>query len=181
MANEERGLGPSRLNAEAGELTEEERYEEAISLLEKALCLDPGNPLILYNLALALKASGKSGRAENILAGIAELAPEGKASDSLRSAALTLLGLIQYESGNKPEAERLYVKAIGLDNENPDPRNDLGVIMFVSERYAEAKALFEEAARLAPTSEDILINLRDVHYELARIAEASEAGKKEIG
>jgi Flp pilus assembly protein TadD len=169
----------ARLNAEAYEAKADGDASEAITLLEKALSLDPGNSAIHYNLALALKDAGDPERSERILTAMEGRARGIEAERAILSAALTLKGLISYEGGNREEAEKLYAEAIRLDPANPDPKNDLGVLMFAAGRYLDAKELFEEAARLDPTSEDILVNLRDTIAELGPLAE--RAGKEEKG
>jgi Flp pilus assembly protein TadD len=166
-----------QLNAEADDFSREGNFDEAIAALEKALTLDPGNPIILYNLAYNLKAAGETGRAERILLELAEPSRGRERTKALRAAALTLLGLLHYETGGTSDAEDLYERAIELDPTNSDAWNDLGVLRFASGDFAEAKRDFEKAAELDPTSEDILVNMRDTDDELERIMEKPRGGE----
>jgi tetratricopeptide (TPR) repeat protein len=65
-------------------LHEQKRSKEAIPYLEKAATLEPESPLIVYNLALALDASGERERALETWKRLVEFDPDGEFADVAR-------------------------------------------------------------------------------------------------
>ncbi|MEZ5962259.1 MAG: serine/threonine-protein kinase [Planctomycetota bacterium] len=120
---------------------------EAVLQFEIAQALQPRSFGTLINLGLAYDLAGVPARAAPILEQALTLDPESVL-------ALSNLAGLRRDQGNLPEAERLFRKALDLAPEDAAVRIVLGltvrdqaVAAGQQERFAEAIALFEQAAR----------------------------------
>jgi tetratricopeptide (TPR) repeat protein len=156
------------LNNRACAFMESGKAAKATGLLEKALCLDPWQAEISLNLAYALKADGRPGRALEILRRV----------QAGQAGAKALEGLIHYEAGDYDSAEACYAAALAVDPGHRDALNDLGVLRFVRGDYPSACDCFEKAVAADPDSADAWFNLADACRELGRAARAAEADKR---
>jgi tetratricopeptide (TPR) repeat protein len=159
------------LNAEAIELTNSGQYDEAVVLFEKAITLDPGNALILFNLAVVHRKTGNQGKAVELLRKVVEL-------DRQNADAWTELGLALYDAQDYKGAEDCYRTAVEADPKNARAWNNRGVVRFVSGDYVKAREFFTRAVAIESDYFDALFNLHDACEELGDEEGAEEAARR---
>jgi len=146
------------LNDSGIALTEAKRPDEAILVFQKALKLEPENPLLWLNLGIAQQHTGDYEEALSSFLNALSI------NDNLDDAWLSM-GLIHYEQKQFALAEDCYHFALSRNENSPKIWNNLGVLYFVQQFYEEARHCFEEAVALLPMYEEALFNLRDVCRE----------------
>jgi tetratricopeptide (TPR) repeat protein len=118
--------------------------EQVVEALDRALALDPDNPMALEGRAgLRAGLQGDITGAYDDLQRAVVLAP---GSSSLWNS----LGLIQSERGAHREAEAALKHAIALDPEDPVGYANLAIIYLDQDRLAEAKEAIDEALERDP-------------------------------
>jgi tetratricopeptide (TPR) repeat protein len=142
------------LNDSGIALTEANRPAEAVPLFQKALDMEPENPLLWLNLGIARQRLGDYDEALASL-GHALLLKDGLAE------AWVAMGLIFYERGEFDLAEECYLSALIRDELSAKAWNNLGSLHFATCRYEAARHCFEEALSIAPLFYDAVYNLRD--------------------
>ena len=155
------------LNNSGIALTEANRPIDAIPLFQRALSMEPENPLLWLNLGIAQQHTGDYEEA-------IESFQRAIGIDPHLTEAWLSMGLIFYEMKEFTLCESCYNSALlGGDN---DPRlwNNIGVLNFTLGQYAEARKYFEEAVSLMPHYYDALYNLRDTCRELGDYRAAAE-------
>jgi tetratricopeptide (TPR) repeat protein len=105
------------------------------------------------------------------------------ALDPQRAGRYFNLGALQYQKGDKAEAEETFIKAVELDPKNLIPRIGLADFYAVENRNAEAERVYKEALALDPVNlranraiASFYIRsgkLRDAENHLVRVAETS--------
>lgn len=140
-------------------LTEADRPSEAIPLFQKALLLEPANPLLWLNLGIAQYRAGDYDEAESSL-------ERSISIDSSCAETLCSLGLLSYARERYDEAERFYREALDRDPSAARCWNNLGVLYFVEGAVPEARECFEKAVTLNPHYYDAVFNLRDACAEM---------------
>ena len=155
------------LNDSGIALTEANRPNEAISLFQKALVMEPANPLLWLNLGIAQQ---KTGEYEEAL----ESFQKAAFIDDDMADAWSSMGLIYYELEAFDSAEECYRTSLERDSNSPKTWNNLGVLYFSEGSYEEARYCFEEALSLMPIYYDALYNLRDTCRELHDYRAAAE-------
>ncbi|MDR1654874.1 MAG: tetratricopeptide repeat protein [Treponema sp.] len=158
------------LNSSGIALTEANRPYEAISLFEKALIIEPENPLLWLNLGIARQRTGDYEAAVECFYQTVNI-------DNFISEAWVSLGLIYYELEQFELAENCYCSALQVEENDPKVWNNMGALYFTLGNNEEARRCFEEAVRLAPMYYDALYNLRDTCMELNDYRAASEFGR----
>lgn len=157
----------SFLNDSGIALTEANRPNEAISLFQKALIMEPENPLLWLNLGIAQQRTGDY---EEALSSF----QRALCIDDNLAEAWVSMGLIHYELEQFDSAEECYQAALSRDKDVPKTWNNLGVLYFVEGSYEEARHCFEKAISLVPLYRDALYNLRDTCRELQDFRAAAE-------
>jgi tetratricopeptide (TPR) repeat protein len=155
-------------------LTEANRPNEAISLFQKALSMDPENPFLWMNLGIAQQRTGDYEEA------LGSFQRAVYIDDDLADA-WNSMGLIFYELEQFDSAEECYQSALMRDRDAPKTWNNLGVLYFVEGCYEGARHCFEEAVSMAPLFYDALYNLRDACRELRDYRAAAEFGRSLSG
>ena len=155
------------LNNSGIALTEANRPNDAIPLFQRALAMEPENPLLWLNLGIAQQRTG--GYEEAIDSFQRALGIDPQLSEAWLS-----MGLIFYEMEEFELCSNCYNSAL-VDGDN-DPRlwNNIGVLNFTLGQYGEARKCFEEAVSLMPHYYDALYNLRDTCRELGDYRAAAE-------
>ncbi|MSV28330.1 MAG: tetratricopeptide repeat protein [Bryobacterales bacterium] len=197
------GATPEVLANLGAVLVQQERFSEAIAHYKQAIVLAPKmNPLRL-NLGLAyLKSGDRAGALAEFSAGLRQ-GPPNRQLRQLR--ALTLLELERFEEaaieyaklmpgdvsvrlglataytrlGKEPEAQ----KALGalLDRRDSAEVEMLrGQAMFAENRFDEARAAFQLAARLNPKLETVHFHLGAIYWKQQQTAEALEEWRLEL-
>jgi tetratricopeptide (TPR) repeat protein len=157
----------AQLNDSGIALTEANRPHEAINLFEKALVIDPLNPLLWLNLGIAQQRTGEYHAALDSFQRSINI-------DDYQTDAWGAMGLIYYELKQFEMAEDCYLTAICRDRSSPKIWNNLGVLFFTQGSYEEARDCFEEALSLFPHYYDALYNIRDTCRELEDYRAAAE-------
>jgi tetratricopeptide (TPR) repeat protein len=156
-----------QLNDSGIALTEANRPYEAISMFQKALLIDPGNPLLWLNLGIAQQRTGEYQVALDSF-------QRSLYIDDTMADAWGAMGLIYYELEQFEEAIDCYEAALTRDQCSPKIWNNLGVLYFSQGSYEEARSCFEQALSIFPHYYDALYNLRDACRELNDYKAAAE-------
>ncbi len=99
-------------------------------------------------------------RMQRHLEGEGEALYAARAFDELEAgAALLEKAESDMKAGRPAEALRSFLDAVEKRPENPQALNGLGIIAFAQNRFDDSFRLFEQAARLNPQDQDILLNL----------------------
>ncbi len=120
--------------------------ERNIKLLEKQLIdetKDP-DPRTFYYLAGTYMDAGDTESAKQLFADYLTLS----GWDQERSAAHTKLGRIYFEEGNRAEAKKNFMQAIGEDPTDPEPRVEMGSLELDLKQYAKAVNWLEGVVKM---------------------------------
>ncbi len=156
-------------------------YDSADRILTEVLGKDPQQPLALDYLGTILFLRHDLAGARATFAELLQAAP-------YYATAYVELGHAEALLGNRPEAERLYRRAMEVDPSNPRPARELGILMLGEGKFDAAEELLQQALRLDSTDLFALSALgeasaRQQHYQeaadiLQRALQAAPAGKK---
>ena len=144
------------------------KQAEGIQLLELLLSRHPDDPLVLYNLGLALSDAGRLARAEQCFRQAAELDPK----DTNIPVAL---GVALGRMGRSDEAVEVLRAAITQDQQNPWAHRNLGAMLLKTERSAEAIPHFQKATKLLSNDQLSWLGLADACRLAGRAQEAQDA------
>lgn len=159
--------------------------ERAVTELERAASLKPDLPFVHMNLGIAYMRMGKSARAEEEFR--RDIAIEPDVADTYE-----LLGDFYLRTGKEQEAEQSFHEALRRNARMPGSLVGLAKIYLQQEKYREALATIDRAAKLAPNAENVHFLRGRILTKLGRRAEAQEelaaaarmenaAGAKEAG
>lgn len=110
------------------------------------------SPLVLQNLASALREAGREEEAAALFAKLRAGAPGSPAAHALA-------GEESFESGDFAGAERAWARALSLNPDMPGVRVNHGLALYKLGRHGEAEAEFAAAAAAAPGNADAWHNL----------------------
>lgn len=166
-----------KLNEEANKLYSGEKYKEAEQLYQKAIALNPSDPVLYSNLADAQSKQGKFKDAELTYRKAIEADPsnidykiragnaifdQGRLSDARNyyqelvasnPGIATLyfnLGYIQAQGGDYKDAEKNYRKSIELYSNDVNYYYNLGLLLEKQGRYSEAAKEYQSAMKVHP-------------------------------
>ena len=154
--------------AEALELLEIDKVEQAIALLEENAKDAPEDAINHWNLASVHLALEQGEAALPPLRKAAALEPENS------EYARTLAG-VELLMGNTAAAEVLLGKLVKTNPEMPEIHYQLGLLHIAAGRTPEALASMKEAARLDPKAPEPWTRLALLHVEAQRWPDAREA------
>ncbi|MDR0322987.1 MAG: tetratricopeptide repeat protein [Treponema sp.] len=157
----------ANLNNSGIALTEANRPFEAIPLFQKALAIEPENPLLWLNLGIAQQKTGDYPDA------IESFRRSINIDDDLAEAWHSM-GLIYYEMKEFELAEECYLCALARFEYDPKTWNNLGVLFFNKNNLEEARNCFERSVSICPQYYDAIYNLRDTCRELGDYRAAAE-------
>lgn len=126
----------------------ERSFQRNIKLLEKQLeaeSKDP-DPRTFYYLASTYMDAGQTEAAKELFADYLTLS----GWDQERCVAETKLGRIFLSEGNRAEAKRHFMLAIGEDPDNPDPRVEMGSLELDMQQFRKAQVWLEGVLKLRP-------------------------------
>ncbi len=142
-------------------LVAENRYDEAIAPLERAVEVMPDFELVMMKLGVVNIQLRNPREAERWLNRAREVNPR------LRSL-YYLLALACQQQGKIPAAIRHYQQSIELEPNVYESYANLGMLYASESNFAEAVQQFEIAARLRPDSDEARANLQWAQRELSK-------------
>ena len=151
------GPGPDRYGVLGALYLQEDRLDQAVDLLEKALALDPKDPDVCNNLGVAYRKKGMLDDA------IAQYRKAIELDPSLFDAHINL-GEAYRAKKMTDEALREYRRAISLSPQRPEPYNHLGVLYLEMKRFDEAIDQFKKSVSLRPDYGEAFFNMAVAHY-----------------
>jgi serine/threonine-protein kinase len=134
-----------RKYSEALRLEEEDRYEEAIPLLEEAVSLDSGFAMAHRKLAVALSNIGRDPQRQVEAATLAFTHRDRLPEIERGLATGYYYGTVDID---RPKEAAAYRSVLALDPENIVALNNLSINLSVTGRFAEAESLAVRAAEL---------------------------------
>jgi tetratricopeptide (TPR) repeat protein len=117
------------------------KYDEAIKCYDKAIEIDPDNPVVWNNKGLALNSLGKYDEAITSYDKAIEIDPDD--ADTWNNKGLALNSLGKYD-----EAITSYDKAIEIDPDDADTWNNKGLALNSLGKYDEAKKCYDRSKKL---------------------------------
>ncbi len=167
LSNEVTTKYPNNIDAlllKAEILKMKEQYAEAISTLEKAYQMAPGDVELVHTLAFDY-AENKDSKAISLSDSLIRADTEKKHPEPHY-----FKGLYYENTGNTKEALKHFDEAIRINYNFLDAHMDKGQTLYMAKRYEEAAATFNKAITITPT-------FPDAFYWLAKTEEAM--GKKQ--
>ncbi|MBM3262105.1 MAG: tetratricopeptide repeat protein [candidate division Zixibacteria bacterium] len=163
------------LLAAGATLMAQDRYGSASQTLQKALRLDPSDPLGYGLLAIAQAMGGSYREAVKTWEETVKYAEEGD-----RAGCKTALETVRPRQEYADQAFPALETAIKLRPDFPKAHFNLGVLQDIMHRYPEAIAAYEQAAALAPDAPAVHFRLGIARYRIGRMTEAQAAIRKYI-
>jgi tetratricopeptide (TPR) repeat protein len=151
----------------------QERYEEAIALLNKALEIKPDYPEAHVNQGIALQNQG------NLTAAIAAFTRALAYRPHYANAHIRL-GLALQEQGDRSAAITAFNKAIALQPDHPDVYNNLAIALQEDGDLPSAIAAYGKALAIKPDNAQAYNNLGNALQEQGDLAAAIAAYNKSI-
>lgn len=146
-------------------------YSEALAAIDRALILNPANPVNRLTLGWLLKKNGQLDTADMQLAAVASL---GGVSDLELAEASHLRAQIGMVQRRNEDVVSLLAIAMRLDPENGFIQNTLGVWLMAQGQYEKAMQMLENARDKIPLEIDPWINLGLVYEETGNTEAALE-------
>lgn len=137
----------------------EGRFDESLIAYRKALAIRPKLAEATLNVAYILLHKGDRDGARREFQSIPDHHPS-------QAQAITNLGAMAVQDGNKSEGADYFAKAIELNPNLIEPKYNLAIILRQQGRSEEARKQYEDIVRLAPDSQDAA----DAHLQLAILA-----------
>src|SRR5207248_265719 len=134
--------------------------DEAVRWLDEALGRNANFPPALKEKAVALAAAGQLQRAAELLEQVVSASPD--------AVTLSNLGNFYLQMGSMERAERSLQRALGLDPDEPDAHNLLGLASLQKGDRVAAGKYFREAIRIQP-------DLAAAHNNLANLLAGDKA------
>jgi Flp pilus assembly protein TadD len=144
------------------------RQAEGIQLLELLLSSRPDDPVVLYNLGLALSDAGRLERAEQCLRWAAGLNPKDANIPVALGVALGRLGRCD-------EAVAVLREAVRQDERNPWAHRNLGAMLLQTGKTAEAIPHYQAATKSLSNDQIAWLGLADACRLAGRTQEAQDA------
>ena len=155
-------------------LHRQQRYDEAASVLQRALEQAEDSSQVLYWLGAAFERSGDRERATTTFRRLLELDPQ-------YAPALNYLGYMWAERGeNLGQALSFVSRALAREPDNGAYVDSLGWVHFQLGEYDRARDLLERAARLVPDDAVISEHLGDTYARLGFSLKAQESYRRAI-
>jgi predicted TPR repeat methyltransferase len=144
---------------------QQQRNDEALTLIARSLELHPGEADWYSNLGIVYQATGEIERAIDAYQHAIALDP-GHAN------AYSNLGVVLRASGKPVDAERAYRTAIQLNPQHIDAYHNLGILLAALDRTREAAACFCKVITLRPKHRDARRLLALAHATVGELDEA---------
>lgn len=154
-------------------LMQQAQYDEAVSLIKKAIDCNPSAAAYHNNLGNALKSTGNYDEAIRCYKKALALKPA-------YPQALYNLGNALKELGHLEEAADSYLKALSIMPDFAEVHNNLGLIYQECDQMEEALSSFKKAYSLNPGSVDTCSNLAEVYEKKNNVEQAEMFSKKAL-
>jgi tetratricopeptide (TPR) repeat protein len=148
-------------------------YDEAVSLYEQALEIDPSSPEAVNNLGASLSYLGRDEEAEQCFRQSIALKPDYVEAHGN-------LGSLLRQKGDFVGAEAALRRALKLRPTLADARTDLGLTLTSLGRLRDARACFAKALKSAPRSLKALYGVGQIATLEGRFEEADATFKRII-
>jgi protein O-GlcNAc transferase len=153
---------------------EEKQYDEAESMIGRAISRSPESSLYHYNMGLVMEGKGFPDKAlESFLKALAFRPDYGDA--------LYRAGLMYQGSGDYENAIMFYEKALSMKVHEAEIWNNLGNIAQESMRFDEADEFYNRAITLAPGYGEAFSNFGNLCLKTGRIRDAESLFKNAVG
>ena len=139
----------------------EDNIKEAEKLFRMAAEADSSNHLAFYNLGILASDQDKLEDARIYLEKAAALKDDD-------ADILTALGTVHLKAGDDTEAEKLFLKALELE-ESDVLYNNLGTIFFRRKNYGKAKEFYRKALDINPDYQVARENIALANFYLAML------------
>lgn len=151
----------------AGQLTEMDRYEEALAILDSPLLNTPRQSLdVRFLRGAAYESLGRIPEAEAELWAVVEGRPED-------ASALNYLGYLWVDSGRRvDQGAGLIERAHAAEPDDGNIQDSLGWARYRQGRYQEAVETLEQAVDKLPANAEINDHLGDAYWQVGRRREA---------
>ncbi len=155
-----------KLIQEGISLKNQEEYEKALELLEKALEISPKSARVRQFIGETYKKMGNIEKAEETLQEAVEINPQYiKVHQSL--------GDLYQEVGDKEKALESFEKAIKISPHNAKRQTTLGQMYLESGDVEQAEKAFEKAVEAEPNNPDIKTNIGEIFLERGHAEKAA--------
>jgi predicted O-linked N-acetylglucosamine transferase (SPINDLY family) len=154
-------------------LARQNRLDEAITAMRKAVLLLPEDSEACNNLGLILKNKGLLSESESILRHALDLRDDF-------TEAHNNLGVTLMTQGRFSEAEECFRTSMHLQPEYVEAYCNLGICLKKQRQFADSETIFRQAIRLKPTYAEAYNNLGNLLHEIGRLAEAEAILRKAI-
>jgi tetratricopeptide (TPR) repeat protein len=141
------------------------RWDEAAESYDRALILDPGNPVTLNQRGIALQKLGRFADAVRSF-------DRALIARPAYATALNNRGTALFELGRFDEAVASYDAALKLESRNPGTWNNRGLALLKLSRFSEAIENFTAGLAIAPRHAELLTNRGIALRDTDRQAEA---------
>jgi predicted Zn-dependent protease len=163
-----RGNHPGALNLLALVRAGQNRLEDAVQLIARALALLPGQPKMLFNYGKMLAVLGRDPEAVKALEAAAVALPD-------YAEAWNTLAQVQRRMGNLADAEKSFRKVLALQPGHLLAKLSLGTLLNETERAAEVETMLAEGLAEAPEA------MLKAAFAYALGVAQLEQGKREAG
>lgn len=147
------------------------KFNLAVTFLDRAIAIDPGQPEIHNELARVYVELGRLDEAAEHFESALVLAP-GEASLHRN------LGNARMELGHFSDAEASFRLAAAIDPSDPEAHVRLGMALRAQEQFDAAESSLRRAASLQPNSAEIWTNLGRVLHEKGRYEAALACARR---
>ena len=144
---------------------QQQRNDQALTLIARSLELQPGEADWFSNLGIVYQASGEIERAIDAYQRAIALDPD-------HANAHSNLGVVFRASGKPMDAERAYRTAIQLNPQHIDAYHNLGILLAAQDRTREAAACFCKVITLRPKHRDARKLLALAHATVGELDQA---------
>lgn len=165
-------------NNKGAELCDAGDYKEGEKYFRQAYDADSTDPIVCYNIGFCilknLSTDDKDICSKEAIKWFDKAVANGEEQNLSSQGDIAYdCGLACYEAQLYTDAERYYSKAESFLKENPCYWNSLGVLYFVTDRYAKACDYFEKAISFDPNFLDSWFNLADTYEALGDLDKAN--------
>ncbi len=150
------------------------RFSEAVSPLQKAMELMPGDIEIMLNLGIVYTELAEYENAENIYWRVVSLKPDDYPETYLN------LGVVLKYMGKNEEAEKCYRRAIEIKPDFAIAFNNLGVLLRDAGKLEESEECYKKVLEIKPDYPEAYLNLGVVLKYMGKNEEAEKCYRRAI-